>query len=141
MSECCVGTTEAREVIRSLDLELEMILRCLIRMLETKPGCSRKLLRSLYHRIIPLVLSDFILHLFVFDIVSMYRSGWPRIGYVDHPGLKLTKIFLPLTSKALELKACITKLNQNEFFDYVFKLKLDIVKDQGTLWICYGQMS
>lgn len=70
----------------------------------------------------------------------MCRSGWPRIGYVDQPGLKLTKIFLLLTSKALELKTCITKRNQNDFFDYCFKLKLDIVKDQGKLWICNGQM-
>lgn len=82
-------------------------------MLETKPGYSRKLLSSLYYSIILLVLSDFIFHLFVFDI----GSGWPRIGYVDHPGLKLTKIYLPLTSTALELKACITKLNQNDFLN------------------------
>lgn len=96
-------------------------------MLETKPGYSRKLLNSLYYSIILLVLSDFIFHLFVFDI----GSGWPRIGYVDHPGLKLTKIYLPLTSTALELKACMAKLNQNDFFEHLFKLKLDIVKDQG----------
>lgn len=68
--------------------------------------------------------------MFVFDIGSMWRSGWPRIGYVDQPSLKLTKICLPLIPKALELKVYVTKLNQNDFFDYWFKLKLDIVKDQ-----------
>jgi hypothetical protein len=43
-----------------------------------------------------LLLTFGFLFLFVWDRVSLYSSGCPGTYYVDHAGLKLTEIHLPL---------------------------------------------